>query len=540
MKQKICAAVLSAAMLICAYGTAVFASTDNIALNAQCTTNSQNGQHVAGRAVDGNLSTRWQAIWKETAPWIIIDLGEEKTFNKISLTTTVPQYLTSYKVEAADDADFTVNAVNVTDGAGSAAQTVYKNLFSAVNKRYVKVSFVTPNGLAISKIELYNTDIVSIAVDDEYQGVAVPEESGAANHADAPAVTLTDETGDSFAAPSGAVRWSLNESYDGVSIDGLTGEITVTNTASAGTVSVRAELASDTAKYVDKTLEISKEDGTNVNFAHAFELTVTNSYSPDTEANLNDESYDTVWESGNDTVSSFTFKTNGKPLNKLLAYFGSFDGVTGFCVSAADSADFSDAEVLASKDDFKERTAVSFRETSKEYIKLEIIHTKEISLKEIELYKMTPYVIEFAKGYGTVVIPAEGGESITVKHDAVVADKHGDAVDSSNCTVTYELQGYGAEGLSLNGEDGTITVENNAVDGIYSVQASMPDYSYIQPVMLPIDLKPDVLNGADSINFALGKEVRVTSEHGSHPKGNAVDGSVKTRWKPLLKTLTRQ
>ena len=55
MKQKICAAVLSAAMLICAYGTAVFASTDNIALNAQCTTNSQNGQHVAGRAVDGNL-----------------------------------------------------------------------------------------------------------------------------------------------------------------------------------------------------------------------------------------------------------------------------------------------------------------------------------------------------------------------------------------------------------------------------------------------------------------------------------------------------
>lgn len=178
MKQKICAAVLSAAMLICAYGTAVFASTDNIALNAQCTTNSQNGQHVAGRAVDGNLSTRWQAIWKETAPWIIIDLGEEKTFNKISLTTTVPQYLTSYKVEAADDADFTVNAVNVTDGVGSAAQTVYKNLFSAVNKRYVKVSFVTPNGLAISEIELYNTDIVSIAVDDEYQGVAAPYTTG--------------------------------------------------------------------------------------------------------------------------------------------------------------------------------------------------------------------------------------------------------------------------------------------------------------------------------------------------------------------------
>ena len=89
--------------------------------------------------------------------------------------------------------------------------------------------------------------------------------------------------------------------------------------AEAGTVSVRAALASNPLQYVDKTVTITKEAGTDVNLAPSFGITAVNSASGAIAKNAADGSIDTVWQSGAGTESSFAFATGGKALNKLVA-----------------------------------------------------------------------------------------------------------------------------------------------------------------------------------------------------------------------------
>ena len=541
MKQKLSAMILTALMVSTLLGISVSASTTNLALGATVTTNSQHATHVASRAVDGSTATRWQTISSQKAPWIILDLGEAKTFNKITMiqiTATYASYLTSYKFEAADDEAFETNVVTLAEGTGSETLVTIKHLFPTVTKRFVRASFVATSNLGISELELYDISLNSLEVEGDYLGVAVPNTAGETRYSNAPAATVTDEQNDTFAAPAGSVEWSLKEACAGVSIDGTTGRLAVTSEAEAGTVSVRAALASNPLQYVDKTVTITKEAGTDVNLAPSFGITAVNSASGAIAKNAADGSIDTVWQSGAGTESSFAFATGGKALNKLVAYLAGQEAVTGYRVLAADSADFSGASTLAESAQMGERTAVSFPETNKAYIKLELTHTGQITVKEVELYKMLPVSIDTRQGYGSTVIPGEGAASVTAGHNAVVMDKEGDVIDPANYTMQYVLDGYGAEGVSLDAVSGLLTIADNAADGIYYVTASLPEYSSVAEVQLPFDLGVDKINGMESANLALNKTVRATSAHSSHGKERAVDGLANTRWQSTTNDLT--
>ena len=79
-------------------------------------------------------------------------------------------------------------------------------------------------------------------------------------------------------------------------------------------------------------------------------------------------------------------------------------------------------------------------------------------MKEVELYKMLPVSIDTRQGYGSTVIPGEGAASVTAGHNAVVMDKEGDVIDPANYTMQYVLDGYGAEGVSLDAVSGLLTI----------------------------------------------------------------------------------
>ena len=127
---------------------------------------------------------------------------------------------------------------------------------------------------------------------------------------------------------------------------------------------------------------------------------------------------------------------------------------------------------------------------------------------------------------------------MTAGHNAVVMDKEGDVIDPANYTMQYVLDGYGAEGVSLDAVSGLLRIADNASDGIYYVTASLPEYSSVAEVQLPFDLGVDKINGMESANLALNKTVRATSAHSSHGKERAVDGLANTRWQSTTNDLT--
>lgn len=541
MKQKLSALILTAIMVSALLGISVSASTENLAKGVAVTASTSNGNNVPGRAVDGVAGSRWETVSKDKEPWLVLDLGEAKTFNKITMTQTNSAYasrLTSYKFEAADDEAFETNVVTLAEGTGSETLVTIKHLFPTVTKRFVRASFVVTSNLGISELEFYDISLNSLVVEGDYLGVAVSNVAGETRYSDAPVATVVDEQNDMFDAPAGSIEWSLKDAYAGVSIDSTTGRLAVTSEAGAGTVSVRAALASNPSQYIDKTVTITKEAGTDVNLAPSFEITAVNSASGATAKNAADGSIDTAWQSGAGTVSSFAFATGGKALNKLVAYLAGQEAVTGYRVLAADDADFSEASTLAEGVQIGERTAVSFPETNKAYIKLELTHASQITVKEVELYKMLPVSIDPRQGYGSTVIPGEGAASVTAGHNAVVMDKDGDEIAPANYTMQYGLDGYGAEGISLDTVSGQLTISDNATDGFYYVTASLPEYSSVAEVQLPFDLGVDKINGMESANLALNKTVRATSAHSAHGKERAVDGLTNTRWQSTANDLT--
>lgn len=278
-KKKLLSLTLALTMML-TFVTVAQASTTNLALNATVSAQNAHSSYPASYAIDGNTATRWQST--QTSAWYLIDLKEVKAFDKIVITHLAAanaQAITTLRATAADTVVVSGDTVTLTGDVllttvGTSSERKQILTFGKVEKRYIYFQFVTTGRPAVSEFEVYDISLTNLSISDDYESVFIPGAGEEANISAAPMVSVTDEQSDTYVARSGDIVWSLPESPAGVTIDSATGDVSISSSAAAGTVTVRATLADDNSVYVEKTLELIAAGGED----DPAELSYTNGY----------------------------------------------------------------------------------------------------------------------------------------------------------------------------------------------------------------------------------------------------------------------
>jgi hypothetical protein len=107
----------------------------NLALNKTATASSvEKAGFEAGKAFDGNNTTRWAAAFTGDPQWIYVDLGSSKTVRRVKLNWETA-YAKSYQIQVSNDASTWTNVYSTTTGDGGIDDIT----FTATSARYVRM-----------------------------------------------------------------------------------------------------------------------------------------------------------------------------------------------------------------------------------------------------------------------------------------------------------------------------------------------------------------------------------------------------------------
>jgi hypothetical protein len=117
----------------------------------------ENGTLVAGKAVDGNLSTRWSSAFSDPQ-WIRIDLGATASITRVVLVWEAA-YARAYEVQSSNDGVSWTTLYSRTTGSGGTHDV-------AVNGtgRYVRMfgtARATSYGYSLWELKVYGTRLLS-------------------------------------------------------------------------------------------------------------------------------------------------------------------------------------------------------------------------------------------------------------------------------------------------------------------------------------------------------------------------------------------
>ncbi len=73
--------------------------------------------YKAGRATDGNLSTRWSSAWGKNQEWLQVDLGATRQVSKVTIDWE-SAYAKAYRIQVSQDGVNWTDAATVTNGDG--------------------------------------------------------------------------------------------------------------------------------------------------------------------------------------------------------------------------------------------------------------------------------------------------------------------------------------------------------------------------------------------------------------------------------------
>ena len=108
--------------------------------------------YASGRAVDGDLGTRWASDWSDDQA-ITVDLGSVQPVSRVILSWEAA-YGKSFKIQVSPDAVNWQDAAVVTDGHGG----VDNLAFAPTQARFVKMQGVqrgTKYGYSLYEFEVY-------------------------------------------------------------------------------------------------------------------------------------------------------------------------------------------------------------------------------------------------------------------------------------------------------------------------------------------------------------------------------------------------
>ncbi|WP_020385054.1 glycosyl hydrolase family 8 [Kribbella catacumbae] len=109
----------------------------------------------AGKAVDGNASTRWASVEGHDPEWIQVDLGSAQPISRVKLTWEAA-YAKSYQVRISTDGSTWTTAFSTTSGNGAT-----DDLTVAGTARYVRINGTargTSYGYSLYEFQVYGGD----------------------------------------------------------------------------------------------------------------------------------------------------------------------------------------------------------------------------------------------------------------------------------------------------------------------------------------------------------------------------------------------
>lgn len=131
----------------------------NLCLGATAAASSTRGANVASRAIDGNLSTFWQANGNPSAgspQWLRVDMGSAKAFNRVVFTEPAGNTITAFTIQYSSNAS---TWTNVSSPVTTKVGTVTTVNFTSVTRRYhrIRITASTLTRPSISEYESYDT-----------------------------------------------------------------------------------------------------------------------------------------------------------------------------------------------------------------------------------------------------------------------------------------------------------------------------------------------------------------------------------------------
>ncbi len=209
-----------------AWSTAASATTSsntspNLALNKAATALSVEGSgYEAGKAFDGNATTRWASVEYVDPQWIYVDLGTSYNIGSVKLSWE-DAYAKSYRIEVSSDKTNWTTVYSTTSGNGATDEIS----FNSVNGRYVRM-YGTQRGTSYG-YSLYEFEVYEGAAP---QVPAVPT-GLAASAASSSQINI------SWSSVSGAIGYDLE--VDGTVISDMTSPYAHTGLAAGSTHSYR-------------------------------------------------------------------------------------------------------------------------------------------------------------------------------------------------------------------------------------------------------------------------------------------------------------
>ena len=142
--------------------SASLSALTNLCLGATATASSSRSGNVPSRAIDGNLSTWWQANGNPSVgspQWLSVNMGSAKTFNRVIFTEPAGNTITAYTIRYSSNGS---SWTNVSSPVASKVGTVTTVNFTAVTARYHRINITasTATRPSISEYESYNTNQV--------------------------------------------------------------------------------------------------------------------------------------------------------------------------------------------------------------------------------------------------------------------------------------------------------------------------------------------------------------------------------------------
>ncbi|MEG1732872.1 MAG: discoidin domain-containing protein, partial [Longicatena sp.] len=150
------------------------AEKENLALNKATTASFHYpaDKFKPGKATDGKMDTRWSSEngdHASTNHWILVDLGEQKTFNQFFIASEnfAGQNMAKFKIEGSNDAGATKNFTSIYESLDKGTEgfpfTQTLNLENSVTYQYVRLTVekLIPNAypsISIAEFQIFNVD----------------------------------------------------------------------------------------------------------------------------------------------------------------------------------------------------------------------------------------------------------------------------------------------------------------------------------------------------------------------------------------------
>lgn len=234
--------------------------SENLAYYKTVKSSSTHGSFPAKNAVDGLEGSRLQFISSTPNPYLIVDLGEELEFNSLTIKFQNASVVGKATIRTANTEEELLNENSIAAQLIKPSNNDVTINIPTTQKRYVMICFEEKAGaVAIAEFEvrriypaiIYAPQLPGI-INIPEEGEIVTPEAG---------IEIRDKFGSLLVFTESDYVISAENIPEGVSLDVLTGALTVTSSAPEGAFDVRITSTEDETVYNIFTVVLTRSSG---------------------------------------------------------------------------------------------------------------------------------------------------------------------------------------------------------------------------------------------------------------------------------------